>query len=110
MKTSKENQSSELKGMLKTGAIHAAFALAFQIAIGLSSGDWFAGALGATMFYLGWEVTQRRYKIAEGRSQKDLKPWEGFDVIKWGKDALIDLAMPIAVVWPTYLAHRYGMF
>lgn len=35
---------------------------------------------------------------AAGRSIKDLKPWEGMDVVKWSKDHLLDLAVPVVAV------------
>lgn len=85
--------------MIKSAFVHAAFALLFQLAVGLSTGNWWAGAAGGALFFLGREHAQRQYQLAAGGSIKDLKPWEGMDVVKWSKDHLLDLAVPaIAVI------------
>lgn len=89
----------------KSGFLHANIAAGFQLGFGFVTGDWLAGGLGASMFFLGWEVTQRRYHIIEESninviksvriSQKDLPIWAGFDIVNWNKDALLDLILPV---------------
>lgn len=85
--------------MIKSALIHAAFALVFQLVIGLLTGNWWAGAA----FGIGWfwsrEHAQRQYKLAAGKSIKTLASWEGMDILRWSKDALLDAILPtIAVI------------
>jgi hypothetical protein len=86
---------TDLKEEVTSGILHAVFGAIFTVLVGFSTGEWLAGTVGAGMFYLGWEVTQRRFQIAEGRSQKTLKPWEGFDMVNWSRDRWIDLGFGI---------------
>lgn len=83
---------------IRSALLHAAFALAFQVLIGLATGNWWIGAA----FGLGWfwsrEHAQRQYKLALGRSIKTLAPWEGMDVVRWNRDALLDAVVPSVTV------------
>lgn len=83
--------------MWKTALVHLAFSLAFTLAVGVGTGNWYAGATGASLFMLGREHAQRQYQLAAGRSIKDLKPWEGMDLFKWSADHLSDL-LPTPIV------------
>jgi hypothetical protein len=91
--------------MIKSSFLHANVAVGFQLGFGLATDNWLAGGLGASMFFLGWEVTQRRYHIIEEMnkytidskkiSQKELPMYSGFDILNWNKDALLDIAFPV---------------
>lgn len=86
------------KEQIQSSLVHVFFAVIFQSMVGFLTGDWILGALGAVMFYLGREHAQHEYKIAgyirTGRSIKDLKPWEGFDMFNWGSDSTLDWLAP----------------
>lgn len=84
--------------MIKTSLVHVAFALAFQAAIGALAGNLWVGAAFAAAWFISREHAQRQYKLAAGRSIKDLKPWEGMDVINWTRDAKLDAALPLVAV------------
>lgn len=73
---------------------HAAFALLMQIAIGLATGNWWAGAAAGAFFFLGREHAQREYKL--GTAGKS--PWPAFDFFRWSLDAKLDLLFPAAAV------------
>lgn len=89
------------KEQIMSSLVHVFFAVLFQCMVGFLTQDWFLGALGAVMFYLGREHAQHEYKIAgylrTGRSVKDLKPWEGFDIFNWGVDSTLDWVAPLVV-------------
>ena len=91
--------------ILKSSFLHANVAVGFQLGFGFVTDNWLAGGLGASMFFLGWEVTQRRYHIITEEnkdailsmkiSQKNLPIWAGFDILNWNKDAILDLMFPV---------------
>jgi hypothetical protein len=87
--------------MNRSHLIHILFALACQLAIGLLTGNWWAGAAFGAAFFVGREHAQRQYKIAgwtKGLSINELNAWEGFDFFLWKRDALLDLFAPVLVV------------
>jgi hypothetical protein len=94
---------------MKTALIHAAFALAFQLIVGLSTGNWWAGAAGGALFYLGREHAQREYKLTAGASVKGLRPWDGMDIANWSTDAKLDLAVPVAAVLAVAVYVEYAL-
>lgn len=73
---------------------HAAFAVALQVILGLSTGAWVWAGVVPCMFFLGREVAQREYHLTGGASVKTLKPWAGFDLLRWSRDQLGDLGAP----------------
>lgn len=84
---------------------HAVLALLAQAGIGLSTGNWWAGAAFGGAFYFGREVAQfeatrlmhfgKRASLFDGEGM----PWyEGFKVFQWSKDGLLDLAVPVLAV------------
>lgn len=82
---------------------HLIAALAVQAAIGLLSGDWWAGAaLGAGLF-IGREHAQAEYRwiaayTPDGR-RAAMPWWGGFDPRVWNKlDAWADWIIPAAVL------------
>ncbi len=84
--------------MNRSNFMHAAWALAFQALIGLTTGNWWAGAAFGAAFFLGREHAQREYKLTAGGSVKGLDPWEAFDLARWSPDALADLIVPVIAV------------
>jgi len=85
--------------------LHALLALIAQAVIGLSTGDWWAGAAFGGAFYLGREVAQHetdRLKYYGKRSSfgsDEGMPWyEGFKLTNWRTDAKLDLLVPTVVV------------
>ncbi len=83
----------------KSNLVHTAFAVGFQIPLGLLTGNFCYGAVLAIGFFLGREHAQRQYNIAKEKkvTVKDLKPWEGFDIIKWSEDSTFDWLLPTVV-------------
>lgn len=82
---------------------HALLALALQASLGLSTGNWWAGAaLGAGLF-LGREHAQAEYRwiaayTPDGR-RASMPWWGGFDPRVWRKlDAWADWLLPLVAV------------
>lgn len=81
--------------MNRTHFEHAGYALLMQVAIGLLTGDWLAGACAGAFFFVGREHAQQQAFYKRG-------DFEAFDLRRWDMDALLDLAFPVvavAVVW-----------
>lgn len=76
--------------MNQTNFEHAGFAALMQLAIGLISGDWFAGVCFGVAFFLGREHAQAQAKI--GYTFKTT--FQAFNVRKWSLDAQLDLLFP----------------
>lgn len=78
---------------------HALAALAVQIAIGLWTRNWWAGAALGSAYFLGREVAQAEYRWIEmfGHGLRANMPWWGvFDLRVWPKaDQWIDWIAPI---------------
>lgn len=82
---------------------HLIIALLIQAALGLATGNWWAGAaLGAALF-LGREHAQAEYRwiaayTPDGR-RASMPWWGGFDPRVWHKlDAILDLTLPLVAV------------
>lgn len=80
--------------MNRTHFEHAFYALLMQAAIGLLTGNWWAGAAAGVYFFLGREHAQQEYKL--GTVGKN--PWPAFDVRKWSVDKWLDVLMPALAV------------
>ena len=78
---------------------HAAAALALQIAIGLVTRNWWAGALLACGYFIGRELAQAEYRWIEqfGAGLRANAPWwAALDPKVWTKaDQIADLLGPI---------------
>ena len=85
---------------------HAAFALLMQIAIGLATGNWWAGAAAGAFFFLGREHAQREYKLGD---PSKLPPWAGFDIWRWKLDAILDLVFPVLAVLAVAALAEYAV-
>jgi len=83
---------------IRSALVHAAFALAAQLMVGLLTGNWWAGAALGIGWFWSREHAQRQYKLAAGISIKRLAPWEGMDVALWSRDAILDATVPTVVV------------
>lgn len=83
---------------LRSALVHAAFALVFQLFIGVLTGNWWAGAALGMGWFWSREHAQRQYKLAAGTSIKRLAPWDGMDVAYWSRDAILDAVAPTLAV------------
>ena len=76
--------------MNQTNFEHAGYAALMQLAIGLVTGDWFAGACFGIAFFVGREHAQAQAKL--GYTFKTT--FQAFDVRKWSLDSQLDLLFP----------------
>ena len=78
---------------------HAAVALALQIAVGLVTRNWWAGALLACGYFIGRELAQAEYRWIEqfGAGLRANAPWwAALDPKVWTKaDQIADVVGPI---------------
>ena len=79
---------------------HAGYAVLMQLAVGLLSGDWFAGAMFGIAFFLGREHSQFQNKY-------DLGDFESFNFIKWSLDSKLDLLFPIIACVAVFYIAKY---
>jgi hypothetical protein len=90
---------------------HTALAVAVQIAIGIATGNWWAGGLAMCAWWAGREVAQAeaRYIAAFVPShQRQDMPWHAaLQPRSWNLDAFLwDLCLPILACQATWqLAH-----
>lgn len=88
--------------MNRTNFEHAAYAMLIQAAIGLITGDWFAGACFSVAFFLGREHAQaeERYIKANGGVRANAK-WPEFGALQpklWNIDSVLDFVAPAVCV------------
>jgi hypothetical protein len=82
---------------------HALLALAAQTAIGLLTGNWWAGAAFGAAFYLGREHAQAEYRwikeFGDGK-RSNMPAWGGFDPRVWSNDVAswLDWVLPLFTV------------
>ena len=80
---------------------HALLALAAQTAIGLLTGNWWAGAAFGAAFYIGREHAQAEYRwikeFGDGK-RSNMPAWGGFDHRVWDIPSLLDCLVPLAAV------------
>lgn len=78
---------------------HPIVALLVQAAIGMTTGNWWAGACFGAAFFIGREITQAEYRWIEsfGLGQRANMPWWGaFDRRVWRKaDQWLDWIVPL---------------
>jgi len=84
---------------------HAFLAVLAQVLIGLTTGNWWAGAAFGGAFYFGREVSQfetgrLKYfgKRASLGSDEGMPWYEGFRITQWSADAQFDLLVPVLAV------------
>ena len=81
-----------------TPVIHAAIALAVQIALGLALGNWWLGAALACAWFAAREHTQAEYRWIEQRgngSRASMPWWGGFDLRVWNWCSALDCLLPV---------------
>lgn len=88
---------------------HAAFALLMQIAIGLVTGNWWAGAAAGAFFFLGREHAQFEKKLTNGGPVGNLNPFAGFQFWKWNLDSQLDLVFPVVATLAVAAAYEIGV-
>jgi ABC-type branched-subunit amino acid transport system permease subunit len=99
-----ERERAALLESLKSGALHAAFALGFQSVTGfalqhwLGAGAWVAGAAFAIGYFVSREASQHEHHLTAGGSLKGLAPWAGLAFWDWRRDGQIDAVMPVVAV------------
>jgi len=78
---------------------HALVALAIQIAVGVTTRNWWAGGLLACSYFIGRELAQAEYRWIEqfGKGLRVNAPWwSAFDLRAWTKaDQIADVLGPI---------------
>ena len=86
--------------MNKSNFLHGAYAVLFQIVLGLLTGNLWIGAAFSIGFFFSREQTQKQYRRQQetGESLKTMAPWVGLDFWRWDADALGDWLTPVAVV------------
>ena len=92
---------------------HAAEALGIQVAIGLLTGNWWAGAAAGAFFFIGREHAQAEYRwIATfGDGLRANLPWYGgFSPKVWTHvDSWLDWLVPALVVVGVACYFQYGV-
>lgn len=81
---------------------HPIAAMAIQALVGLTTGNWWAGAAFGAAFFIGREIAQAEYRWINtyGRGLRANMPWWGpFDRRVWTKaDQWLDWIMPLVAV------------
>ncbi len=89
--------------MNRTNFEHAIYALLMQSIIGLSTGNWWAGAAFGAAFFIGREHAQAEERYLDrhriSRSQAPI-PIEflAFLPESWNRDSVLDVVFPVLVV------------
>jgi len=78
-----------------THAEHTIYALLMQLAVGLTTGNWLAGAMLAVGFFVAREHAQVEKHLPVSER---LYGFKAFDLRLWSRDALLDAACPIVAV------------
>ena len=92
-----------------TNIYHVTYAIVIQLAIGLITGNWWAGAAAGAFFFLGREITQAEYrwiKLLGNGKRANMPELGGLDWRVWrGEyDAIFDWLLPsVAVLAVAYL-------
>lgn len=84
---------------------HAIYALMIQLAIGFTTGNWWAGAAAGTFLFLGREHAQ--HELRNGYVGRN--PVIGLQVWRWTRDSQLDLALPALVTLLVANAHQAGV-
>lgn len=86
--------------MNQTNFEHAGYALLMQAAIGLLTGNWWAGAAAGAFFFIGREHAQAGAKVRkEGWAKHPY--FECFAPRYWSADAMLDWIVPAIAVTAT---------
>lgn len=89
---------------------HLFIAVLIQSVFGITTHRWWLGAVAATMFFIGREVTQAEYRwIANfGNGRRVNMPWWGsVDLAVWNLKSIGDILLPLlATMLLAYLMTR----
>lgn len=94
--------------MNRTNFTHALWALLMQAAIGIPTGDWYAGALLAGGFFVAREHAQEQVdiKIRTGVAVPAQNPFDGF---LWRDiDRILDAVFPVVAVTVVWAFKRFA--
>lgn len=81
--------------------IHAVFAAAMTLMLGMTLGQWIVGAVFAAAFYMGREHAQAEHRWIEiyGGGRRANMPWYGgFDPKVWNLKSVTDFAAPALIL------------
>jgi hypothetical protein len=89
--------------MNRTNFEHLGYALLMQAAIGLLTGDWWAGAAFGAAWFLGREHAQAEYRYihlngGDRYATKRIPEFAAFDPRLWSQDSMMDFALPVVGV------------
>lgn len=79
---------------------HSVCALLFMAIIGLLTGNWLAGALFASGYYLGREMAQAEYRnilYNYGGKRVNMPWWGAFQARAWDRKSMLDWILPTIV-------------
>jgi hypothetical protein len=79
---------------------HSVYALLFMAIAGLITGNWLAGTMLGSGFFLGREHAQAEYRAIEKfyEGKRSNMPWYGgFQSRVWDLKSILDLGLPIIV-------------
>ena len=80
---------------------HILISVALQLALGLTLGQWWLGALLGPLFFLGREIAQAEYRWIEaygGGRRANMPLLGGFDRRVWSGKSLRDVFFPVLIV------------
>ena len=80
---------------------HILIAILIQLALALTLRSWASGAAAACAWSISRELTQAEYRWIENYGEglrANMPWWAGFDLRVWHTDALLDWAVPCAIV------------
>lgn len=83
--------------MVGSSLFHGAVAVIIQGLCYILFKDWFVGIAVSTALFYGREHAQAQYKLADGKSIKELEWSVGANPLEWNLDSKLDVAIPIAM-------------
>ena len=89
---------------------HPVIALVLQAIIGIVSGDWWAGAVAGSFYFIGREYAQAEYRNIEqnyGGFRRNMPYWGGLEPRAWTLKGLLDFILPSIAVIVVALARNY---
>lgn len=88
--------------LVMTNLQHLLIAVLLQAFIGLTTGNWWAGAALAAGIFIGREHAQAEYRWIEQvgeHKRANLHPWDALDIKMWDFHSWFwNLALPVAAV------------
>lgn len=90
-----------------TPLIHAAIAVAAQLAVGKATGNWWLGGAAACIWWVAREHTQAEYRWigTYGHGTRESMPWwAGFDPRVWAAGSVLDWLVPALACTAAWLS------